>query len=90
MRNNFILVICGFIFFSGCALNQDVKSLERRMLQLEIKMQQLKGDAASQQAHDNSLKTQYAGQGAEFDELKGLLQSLTAGLMKPSTTLIRP
>ncbi|MFZ2632408.1 MAG: tol-pal system protein YbgF [Desulfosalsimonadaceae bacterium] len=70
MRINFILVICGFIFFSGCALNQDVKNLERRMLQLEIKMQQIKDDIASQQAKDNRLKDQYAGQGAEFYQLK--------------------
>ena len=70
MRINFILVICGFVFFSGCALNQDVKNLERRMLQLEIKMQQIKDNIASQQAKDNSLKDQYAGQSAEFNQLK--------------------
>ena len=70
MRINFILVICGFIFFSGCALNQDVKNLERRVLQLEIKMQQIKDNIASQQAKDNSLKEQYAGQSAEFYQLK--------------------
>ena len=80
MRINFIIAICGFIFLSGCALNQDVKSLERRMLQMEIKMKQMKDDAASQQSHDKNLKTQYAGQSAEFDQMREEIAKLNGRL----------
>jgi len=70
MRMNLFLVICGFIFFSGCALNQDVKNLERRVLQQEIKMQQLKDDITSRQTKENRLRDQYAGQNAEVYQVR--------------------
>lgn len=70
MRMNIVLVIGACVLLSGCALNQDVKSLERRILQMEIKVQQLKDQMESQQTRDNRLKDQYAGQSAEFYQLK--------------------
>lgn len=70
MRMNLCLVICGFIFFTGCALNSDVKTLERRLLQQEVKMQQLKDDITSRQTKENRLRDQYAGQNAEFYQLR--------------------
>ncbi|MBC2713899.1 MAG: tol-pal system protein YbgF [Desulfobacteraceae bacterium] len=77
MRIKFILVISALMIFSGCALDKDVKRLERRMSHLEIenkslqkKIMQLKTEIESQQAIENSLKDMYAGQGAEFYGVK--------------------
>ncbi len=83
MRIEFILVICALMIFPGCALNQDVKYLERRMSQLEIenqslqkKIQQLKVDIESQEAIENSIRDMYAGQGAEFFQFKEEIRRL--------------
>ncbi len=63
--------------FSGCAMNKDVKHLERRMSQLETanktlqnNIQQLKTDIENQIAVENGLRDLFAGQGAEFIQFK--------------------
>ena len=77
MKIKFILVICALMIFSGCALDHDVKRIERRMSQLETenkslqnKIQLLKTDIESQETVENSLRDLYAGQGAEFYQFK--------------------
>lgn len=50
------------------------------MLQMEIKVQQMKDQMASQQVRDNSLKDQYAGQNAEFYQLKEEVATLSGRL----------
>jgi len=77
MRIKFILMICVMMIFSGCAMNKDVKNLERRMSQLEManksllnRIQQLKTDIENQQTVENGLRDMYAGQGAEFSQFK--------------------
>jgi len=87
MRIKFILMICTLMIFFGCALDQDVKRLDRRMSQLEVenkslqnKIQQLKTDTDNQEAAENSLRDLYAGQGAEFYQLKEEIKSLNGRL----------
>ncbi len=87
MRIQFILVICAMIGFSGCALDRDVKQVERRLSQLEIenqslqnKIQRLKTDIESRSASENSLRDMYAGQGAEFQSYKEDISRLNGRL----------
>lgn len=61
----FLLVV-----FSGCALNKDLKRLERQVTQIDVNFQRMNDEMATQRARDNSLRDQYAGQGAEFYQLK--------------------
>jgi len=77
MRNKFILILCAMVLFAGCALNKDVKGIEKRLSQLETenkslqnKIVQLKTDMESQAVTENSLRDMYAGQGAEFYQFK--------------------
>jgi tol-pal system protein YbgF len=77
MRIKALLVLGILVGLTGCALNQDVKNLERRMSQLEIenkalgdKIRQLRTDLESQAALENGLRDMYANQGAEFYAFK--------------------
>lgn len=87
LRIKFGLMICAVLIFGGCALNQDVKNIERRMAQLEIenkslrdRIQRLKTDISSRAEMENSLRELYAGQGAEFYEFKEETRQLNGRL----------
>lgn len=87
MRIKFSLMLCAVLIFGGCALNQDVKNIERRMAQLEVenkslqdRIQQLKTDISSRADIENRLREMYAGQGAEFFEFKEETRQLNGRL----------
>lgn len=86
-RISMIIITCALFFVAGCALNNDVKSIERRMAQLETenktlenRIRQLKSDLESQGAIETSLRDMYAGQRAEFDAIREEIRRLNGRL----------
>jgi tol-pal system protein YbgF len=75
-----ILIVCSFSLLVGCASSGDIKSLERRISNVEAENKNLKTRIQDLSAEMDQQKELYAGQDAEFYKLKEDIQKLNGRL----------